>query len=47
MLCNCSKKFSFKNNVDTTIILTIDDLTPQLWSPVNPNLYNLVVKKGQ
>lgn len=45
-LCSYSKEFSFKGDADTTIILSVDKLAPQLWSPVNPNLYNLAVTIG-
>lgn len=40
-LCSFSKEFVFKNKVDTTVVLSIDQLTPELWSPVSPVLYDL------
>lgn len=43
-LCNVSKKFTFKSKVDTTVIFTIDKLAPKLWSPIDPNLYELDIK---
>ena len=46
-LCSFSKEYLFTHKTDTTIILTIDQLTPQLWSPVSPVLYNLTLKAGK
>lgn len=46
ILCSHSGEFYFKNKVDTTVVWKIDQLTPELWSPVNPALYDLEVKAG-
>lgn len=46
VLCNHSKELFLKNKVDTTIVWKIDQLTPKLWSPATPHLYNLEVKTG-
>lgn len=42
-LCSVSKDFSFTHKADTTIVLNIDNLLPKLWSPVDPNLYDLTI----
>lgn len=46
-LCSFSKEYLFTHKTDTTIVLTIDQLTPKLWSPVSPVLYNLTLKAGK
>ncbi|MFT4224154.1 glycoside hydrolase family 2 TIM barrel-domain containing protein [Dysgonomonas sp.] len=43
---NSLGKFSLKNNTDTIVTVTITGLTPVLWSPVNPYLYNLSISAG-
>lgn len=44
---NSLGKFSLKNNADTIVIVNITDLAPELWSPVNPYLYNLSISAGE
>ncbi len=43
LLCKQNKEFSFNEKTDTTIVWKIDELTPRLWSPVNPELYDLEI----
>lgn len=45
-LCSFSKEFFFTHKVDTTVVLTTNGLTPKLWSPVSPVLYDLTLKAG-
>ena len=46
-LCNFSKEYLFNHKTDTTVILATDQLTPKLWSPVSPVLYDLTLKAGK
>lgn len=45
-LCSFSKEFLFTHKVDTTVVLNAEGLSPKLWSPVSPVLYNLELKAG-
>lgn len=45
-LCRTSRQFFFSHPADTTLVLRIDSLTPRLWSPASPVLYNLEVSAG-
>lgn len=39
-------QYLLKNNTDTVIIVNINGLDTQLWTPVNPQLYHLNIKAG-
>lgn len=45
-LCSFSKEFLFTHKADTTVVLSTNGLTPKLWSPVSPALYDLTLKAG-
>lgn len=45
-LCSFSKEFLFAHRADTTVVLSTNGLTPKLWSPVSPVLYDLTLKAG-
>lgn len=46
LLCEQIKEFSFTHKVDTTIVWKIEELSPRLWSPITPELYNLELHTG-
>ncbi len=46
-LCSVSKEYLFTNKTDTTIVMEINQLSPELWSPVSPVLYDLTLKAGE
>ena len=41
------KRISLNHKTDTTVILATHQLTPKLWSPVSPVLYDLTLKAGK
>ena len=45
-LCSFSKEFLFTHRADTTVVLSTNGLTPKLWNPVSPVLYDLTLKSG-
>lgn len=45
-LCRTSRQFFFSHPVDTTLVLRLDSLTPRLWSPASPVLYDLELSAG-
>lgn len=45
-LCSHAEEFLFTHKADTTVVLNIRRLAPQLWSPVSPVLYDLTLKAG-
>ena len=46
-LCSFSKEYLFTHKTDTTVVLETGQLTPKLWSPVSPVLYDLTLKAGE